>query len=353
MKRRSVYTIDEIKDAAITRLPQLAAQLAPRGKRVVDEWVAINPARMDRKAGSFKINIKTGLWSDFASGDKGDVIDLVAYLATGGDKKKAIVWLKDWLGMTDRAPDAARAAQAKEAIKQQNENEDRKREARRSFAWQLFADAVALNGNDPASLYLAARGIDVMALAEGPPRSLRYHPRVQAPDGSHHAALLACVSLEGVKNGFAGVHRIFLAESGGKWVKAFDGEMAKMALGSIRGGCVRLTQGASRKRLVEAPAGEWPVWTEGIEDGLAIALSEPHRRVLAGPTLSNLGAIVLPQQLGGLIVVRDNDAPGSPADNQLMRAVHKLVSNGLRVKLAHMPQGFKDANDVLLSRRAG
>jgi hypothetical protein len=46
------------------------------------EWVARNPRRADRSPGSFKINVRTGRWSDFATGDKGgDVISLAAYLA--------------------------------------------------------------------------------------------------------------------------------------------------------------------------------------------------------------------------------------------------------------------------------
>jgi uncharacterized protein (DUF927 family) len=51
------------------------------GKRQADEWMAINPTRADKKAGSFTINTKTGRWSDFATGDKGgDLIALAAYV---------------------------------------------------------------------------------------------------------------------------------------------------------------------------------------------------------------------------------------------------------------------------------
>ena len=40
-----------------------------------------NPHRRDRTTGSFKINLRTGRWADFATGDKGgDVISLAAFL---------------------------------------------------------------------------------------------------------------------------------------------------------------------------------------------------------------------------------------------------------------------------------
>jgi hypothetical protein len=41
----------------------------------------VNPTRGDRRRGSFRINLKTGAWADFASSDKGgDLISLGAYL---------------------------------------------------------------------------------------------------------------------------------------------------------------------------------------------------------------------------------------------------------------------------------
>ena len=43
------------------------------------EYVARNPTRADRRPGSFKINLRTGRWADFATGDKGgDPVSLAA-----------------------------------------------------------------------------------------------------------------------------------------------------------------------------------------------------------------------------------------------------------------------------------
>ena len=49
------------------------------GKFEGDEFVALNPSRDDGKLGSFKINVKTGRWSDFATGESGG--DIVSYYA--------------------------------------------------------------------------------------------------------------------------------------------------------------------------------------------------------------------------------------------------------------------------------
>lgn len=71
-----------INAAALPMLPALTARWLPDGRRRGDEWVALNPRRDDRKPGSFSVNLVTGKWADFASGDKGgDPVSLAAFLA--------------------------------------------------------------------------------------------------------------------------------------------------------------------------------------------------------------------------------------------------------------------------------
>jgi hypothetical protein len=73
---------DRINRAALAALPALLSRWLPEGRQMAGEWVARNPRRADRQPGSFKINMRTGRWSDFATGDKGgDVVSLAAYLA--------------------------------------------------------------------------------------------------------------------------------------------------------------------------------------------------------------------------------------------------------------------------------
>lgn len=70
-----------INRAALPVLPALLARWLPDGQRAGTEWVARNPTREDRNLGSFRINLRTGRWADFATGDKGgDVVSLSAYL---------------------------------------------------------------------------------------------------------------------------------------------------------------------------------------------------------------------------------------------------------------------------------
>src|SRR5437868_5179335 len=73
---------DRVNRAALAVLPTLLSRWLPGGRREGQEFVALNPTRHDRHRGSFRINLRTGRWSDFATGDKGgDPVSLAAYLA--------------------------------------------------------------------------------------------------------------------------------------------------------------------------------------------------------------------------------------------------------------------------------
>jgi len=71
----------KVNRAALARLPDILARWLPGGRLEGAEYVALNPRRTDKRPGSFKVNMRTGRWADFATGDKGgDAIALVAYL---------------------------------------------------------------------------------------------------------------------------------------------------------------------------------------------------------------------------------------------------------------------------------
>src|SRR5579862_3341744 len=71
-----------INAAALAVLPSILGRWLPGGKTEGNEYVARNPRRADKNLGSFKINLRTGHWCDFATGERGgDVISLAAYLA--------------------------------------------------------------------------------------------------------------------------------------------------------------------------------------------------------------------------------------------------------------------------------
>ena len=78
---RAQLTFASLCRATQPVIPALLQRWLPDGCREGSEWVALNPRRADRSPGSFKVNLYTGRWADFATGDRGgDLISLLAYL---------------------------------------------------------------------------------------------------------------------------------------------------------------------------------------------------------------------------------------------------------------------------------
>jgi hypothetical protein len=70
----------EVNRAALAVCLLVLGRILPGGKLDGHGYVALNPRRADRHLGSFRINVRTGKWADFATGDRGgDLISLVAY----------------------------------------------------------------------------------------------------------------------------------------------------------------------------------------------------------------------------------------------------------------------------------
>lgn len=96
----------EVKRAAMSAIDQVLAHWLPGGKRVDGgkEYTAANPTRQDKRAGSLKVSLGKGTWSDFATGDKGgDLIDLVRYIE-GCTEIEACTKLAEYLHVTAGAP---------------------------------------------------------------------------------------------------------------------------------------------------------------------------------------------------------------------------------------------------------
>jgi hypothetical protein len=102
VQRRTTIDFDAINRAALAALPAVLHRLVPDGKTIAREYVALNPTRADRRPGSFKVNLRTGHWADFATGDRGgDPVSLVAYLE-GCSQSDAARLLGRMLGLDAR-----------------------------------------------------------------------------------------------------------------------------------------------------------------------------------------------------------------------------------------------------------
>lgn len=97
-----------IAHTALCASPGLLMAWLPGGRLHGVEYDVRNPTRADRHPGNFRINIQTGKWADFATGDAGgDLIALRAYL-DGSTQADAAREIERQLGMNGHGqPDAA------------------------------------------------------------------------------------------------------------------------------------------------------------------------------------------------------------------------------------------------------
>lgn len=91
MSARQSIAFSRIAGAALPYADTIVRRWLPDGRREGAEWVCRNPKRSDHRAGSFKVNLMTGKWGDFATGDAGgDIVSLGAYLFGLSQKESAL-----------------------------------------------------------------------------------------------------------------------------------------------------------------------------------------------------------------------------------------------------------------------
>lgn len=164
----------EVNAAALRLFPGLLYQWFPGGIMHGDEYDVRNPARDDRTRGSFRINIVSGLWSDFATDLRGrSPISLYAQFFCDGSHPEAAKQIARQIGMLHDAPPDPAIARLIENLKTKPV-EDRSAEA----GWTqipVSADALIppLPAGCPAWTYFNADG-----------QLLGYVARIQKADGS-------------------------------------------------------------------------------------------------------------------------------------------------------------------------
>ena len=102
--------IAQVAREALAAADRLVPDWLPDGRRNGAEWQARNPLRSDNTLGSFSINLRTGLWCDFATGDKGgDLVGLYAYVR-GMKPLEAAREIARSMGIVAEQPQAPRTA---------------------------------------------------------------------------------------------------------------------------------------------------------------------------------------------------------------------------------------------------
>lgn len=379
---RQTVSIDDLKDRLLAQLDGLVHHLAPPASGSYTKaglYYTLNPGRADRRVGSFVIHMsgpKAGRWTDYATGEHGDVIDLFGLALGLRDATARIKAAREWLGLDTEDPATRRAREdharrLKAAREAQAQDDSRRAAHRRQIARAIWLSGQADIAGTPVDHYLAGRGIDIRALPHLS-GAIRFHPECryywdeeltdpetgEVTRRTRWRPMPAMVTAIARGREIIDCHRTYLAQGpDGGWIKA-DLPDTKKVFSDYSGGsarlCGELGPRGGHLKLRQAPAGA-EVWiTEGIENGLSLvalrALTwRPPAFVLAAGALFNFARVELPEAITRVVLAADNDS-GEQARAQLDHAVAAHVAKGRTVRVWRSRVPGEDLNDAL--RRA-
>lgn len=205
---------------------------------------------------------------------------------------------------------------------------ERAYKAKRSrLARSLWQEAAPVGGT-LGECYLRGRGITCPL-----PYTIRYIGNCWHKSAKRYPAMVSFVRNDNDSENFA-IHRTYVRHDG---LGKANVTPAKVMLGPVAGGAVRLSKGPGP--LVVA---------EGIETGLSLLSSilDQPSEVWAALSEGGMAKLILPDKPGHLIVAPDGDHVGRNAADTLATRAHAL---GWRVSLFPAPDGF-DWNDLLIGK---
>lgn len=311
-----------------------------------------NPMRADRHGGSFTVWVKgasPGAWKDFSSGDKGDILDLVAFLK-GLDRKAALAWAMDRCGLRSMsAEDRQAAEQRATAIRARAQAEEQAMRGKRRQRAQLMFSRALPFVSETVAAYLASRGLALPPTFEA--RWCRSFERFEWWMGRNAetgevgpefpAMIWAFVDARGKQQA---CHITFLAPDGSGKAPV---DKPKLIWPEHLGLVIRVARGetgldpeAAAKAGKRGPV----VITEGLEDALTIANAAPELRVWCAGSLAGYGAVPDHACVSAWIVARDNDWGKPQAAALFERALARLTGLGKPVRVIASAMG-KDFND--------
>jgi hypothetical protein len=237
-----------------------------------------------------------GHWTDAATDEHGDLLDLIALNRALTSVRDAMDEARAFLSLPlPASPSPARSTPAPRGSS--------------DAARRLFAMSRPIAGT-LANAYLRQRGIDPAVVDVG---ALRFHPRCyyresdDAPTRTFPALIAAATDRAGR---VTGVHRTWLDPQ-------HAGEKApvtspRRAMGDLLGSGVRFGMHADTPLSILAAG-------EGLETIMSLRMAMPGMPMIAGLSANHLAALLLPSSLGRLYIAIDADRAGRRGMERLSR----------------------------------
>jgi len=280
--------------------------------------------------GRFRLHVtgpKCGKWSDFASGEHGDMLDLIGR-ELGLDKRGAIDWAKDWLGgdIGDYPSCPTVPAPRERDSGTAGQDPDVERHHRQNRALAIWNEAGSVTGTLAEAYLVKERGLllptDILAADV-----FWFNPKLYY-DGAHVPGMVALMR-DPATSEPVGIQRTFLTPDGKK--------IERRMLGSA--GVVML----SSREEVEYGLG----LAEGMENGLAVMAIAGWLPVWAAMSAGAIRNFPILAGIDALTIFADPEQVGMDAARSCAR---RWSDAGKEVTIAAPPDVQRDWNDEL--RRA-
>ena len=263
----------------------------PGGRRSGRYWIVGDVSGARGKSLFVKLfGDGAGRWTDGATGEYGDLLDLIRLNKDLRDCREALAEARQFLNepelIRSPAPCESHAVKPRDTV---------------AAAARLYALSRPVPGT-LAETYLRARGITARLNWS----ALRFHPACyyrsheDAPLEAWPALIAAVTDACGR---LTGLQRTWLARDGGGKAPLID---PRRAMGRLLGNAVRF--GEPDDVLAAG---------EGIETVLSLLSLFPSLPMAAGLSSAHLAAFLFPARLRRLYVLRDNDAAGAFAEERL------------------------------------
>ena len=243
-----------------------------------------------------------GKWSDAATGEHGDLLDVIREGCRLTDFHDVAVEARRFLSLPRMDAEPGRTPQRTPAPVGSSES-----------ARRLFAMSQPITGT-LVGTYLRNRGITALH-GTG---SLRFHPRCYyrtdeySPTETWPAMIAAVTDLEGK---LTGAHRTWLDPDGFDPVRLGKApiDTPRRSMGDLLGNAVRF-----------GVACEIMAAGEGIETMLSLRCVIPNMPMAAALSAAHLAAILFPETLRRLYIARDDDPAGDGAMATLVRRAQEV-----------------------------
>lgn len=238
-----------------------------------------------------------GKFTDAATGEHGDLLDIIRESCGLVDFKDVAEEARSFLSLPRPEPDPAPKPRPGTALAGSPE-----------AAQRLFAMAQPIGGT-VVETHLRKRAITALHDTA----SLRFHPRCYyrpeggGPTETWPAMIAAVTDLGGVQTG---AHRTWLLPDGSDKAPV---ETPRRAMGNLLGHGVRFSMAQD-----VLAAGE------GIETVLSARSGLPHMPMLAALSAAHLAAVLFPAALRRLYIVRDRDPAGNGARDSLIERARSV-----------------------------